>query len=95
MQESFLEDVNSILNSGEVPDLFDNEEIDGIAMDLEFAAVQAQVPATRRAIYQFFVQVCTSSFSPFFPQSIATERGVISVVAEAVSIKLSRSLNLH
>lgn len=65
LQESFLEDVNSILNSGEVPDLFDNEEIDGIAMDLEAAAVLAQVPATRHAIYQFFVQVhVTPSFCP-------------------------------
>ena len=58
-QESFLEDVNCILNSGEVPDLFDNEEIDGIAMELKTAATVCQIPDTRADVYNFFVQVMT------------------------------------
>ena len=63
-QESFLEDVNCILNSGEVPDLFDNEEIDGIAMELKGAAAEAQIPDTRVDVYNFFVQVKkTSNFT--------------------------------
>ena len=49
--------MNCILNSGEVPDLFDNEEMDGIAMDLKSAAAEAAVPDTRLAVYQFFIQV--------------------------------------
>ena len=55
-QESFLEDINCILNSGEVPDLFDNEELDGITMELKSAASEAGVPDTRTSVYAFFVQ---------------------------------------
>ncbi|KAK3576323.1 hypothetical protein CHS0354_039732 [Potamilus streckersoni] len=55
VKESFLEDINCILNSGEVPDLFDQEEQDGIMMDLKQAAAQADIPDTRVAIYQFFI----------------------------------------
>lgn len=55
MQESFLEDINCILNSGEVPDLFDHEEIDGITMDLKQSATQADIPDTRAAVYNFFI----------------------------------------
>ena len=49
-----------MLNSGEVPDLFDNEEMDGIAMDLKSAAAQASIPDTRQDVYQFFIEVDTS-----------------------------------
>ncbi|KAL4237693.1 Dynein heavy chain 14 [Mactra antiquata] len=56
VKESFLEDINCILNSGEVPDLFDNEEIDGITMDLKQSATQADIPDTRQAVYSFFIQ---------------------------------------
>ena len=52
-----MEDINCILNSGEVPDLFDNEEVDRISMDLKAAAAEAQVPDTRQAVYQLFIQV--------------------------------------
>ncbi|XP_074663059.1 dynein axonemal heavy chain 6-like [Tubulanus polymorphus] len=56
VKESFLEDINCILNSGEVPDLFDNEELDGIAINLKSAAAQEEIPDTREAVYQFFIQ---------------------------------------
>ena len=49
-----------MLNSGEVPDLFDNEEMDGIAMDLKSAAAQASIPDTRQDVYQLFIEVDTS-----------------------------------
>ncbi|XP_069117336.1 dynein axonemal heavy chain 6-like isoform X3 [Argopecten irradians] len=55
VKESFLEDINCILNSGEVPDLFDNEELDGITMDLKHAAAEADIPDTRASVYQFFI----------------------------------------
>ncbi|KAJ8308273.1 hypothetical protein KUTeg_013147 [Tegillarca granosa] len=55
VKESFLEDINCILNSGEVPDLFDNEELDGITMDLKHAATEADIPDTRPSVYQFFI----------------------------------------
>ncbi|XP_035825271.1 dynein heavy chain 6, axonemal [Aplysia californica] len=56
VKESFLEDINCILNSGEVPDLFDNEELDGITMELKSAASEAGVPDTRASVYGFFIQ---------------------------------------
>ncbi|XP_053375273.1 dynein axonemal heavy chain 6-like isoform X4 [Mercenaria mercenaria] len=56
VKESFLEDINCILNSGEVPDLFDNEEVDGITMDLKQSATQADIPDTRQAVYNYFIQ---------------------------------------
>jgi dynein heavy chain len=53
--ESFLEDINCILNSGEVPDLFDHEEQDAIRMELKQAAAQADIPDTKDSVYQFFI----------------------------------------
>ena len=50
-----MEDINCILNSGEVPDLFDNEELDGITMELKSAASEAGVPDTRASVYGFFI----------------------------------------
>ena len=57
LQESFLEDINCILNSGEVPDLFDNEEMDGICVELRQVAAQAGIPDTRTDVYNFFIKV--------------------------------------
>ena len=56
-QDSFLEDINCVLNSGEVPDLFDNDDVDAIAMDLKRAAAEAEIPDTREAVFEFFIQV--------------------------------------
>ncbi|KAL5008122.1 hypothetical protein ScPMuIL_013703 [Solemya velum] len=56
VNESFLEDVNCILNTGEVPDLFDQEELDNITMELKNQAAGLDIPDTRAAIYQFFIQ---------------------------------------
>ncbi|XP_071789676.1 dynein axonemal heavy chain 6-like isoform X2 [Asterias amurensis] len=56
VKETFLEDINCVLNSGEVPDLFDNDDLDSITMDLKRAAAEAEVPDTREAVYQFFIQ---------------------------------------
>lgn len=39
-----------------MPDLFDNEELDGITMELKAAATEAGVTDTRAAVYAFFIQ---------------------------------------
>ena len=57
LQETFLEDINCILNSGEVPDLFDTDELDNICMELKNEATEAQIPDTRAAMYEFFIRV--------------------------------------
>ncbi|XP_069464806.1 dynein axonemal heavy chain 14 [Ambystoma mexicanum] len=56
VKDSFLEDLNSILNSGELPDLFDNEELDSVVMELKAAAMQANCSDDRQAIIAFFWQ---------------------------------------
>ena len=57
MQEEFLEDINCILNSGEVPGLFDNEEMDSIIMEVKQLASDQGVPDNRIAVFQFFIEV--------------------------------------
>ncbi|XP_078503488.1 dynein axonemal heavy chain 14 [Lissotriton helveticus] len=56
VKESFMEDLNSILNSGELPDLFDNEELDSIVMELKGDAMQANCSENRQSIISFFLQ---------------------------------------
>ncbi|KAM6217436.1 dynein axonemal heavy chain 14 [Rhynchocyon petersi] len=40
-QEAFLEDLNYIFNSGKIPDLFENEELDSIALRIRSSMKQA------------------------------------------------------
>ncbi|XP_075255484.1 dynein axonemal heavy chain 6-like isoform X3 [Convolutriloba macropyga] len=56
IMEDFLEDINSILNSGEVPELFDKEEIDGICIDIKNLAMEKELPDTQTALYGFFLE---------------------------------------
>ncbi|XP_059157269.1 dynein axonemal heavy chain 6-like [Physella acuta] len=74
VKESFLEDINCILNSGEVPDLFDNEELDGITMELKAAATEAGVPDTRPSVYAFFVQQIRQKLHVVLTMSPAGEK---------------------
>ncbi|CAG9323486.1 unnamed protein product [Blepharisma stoltei] len=53
ISESFLEDINNILNSGEVPNLFTKEELDPIEQDLRTVAEREKVFEN---IYNFFIQ---------------------------------------
>ncbi|CAG5136729.1 unnamed protein product, partial [Candidula unifasciata] len=56
VKESFIEDINCILNSGEVPDLFDSEELDGITMDLQAIASDAGFSDAKTSVHAFFIQ---------------------------------------
>ncbi|XP_051780645.1 dynein axonemal heavy chain 6-like [Erpetoichthys calabaricus] len=69
VEETFLEDLSCILDAGEVPDLFDNEEIDNIALEIKSNVVDSNIPEKREEIYMYFLQqvrtrlhvvVCTS-----------------------------------
>ncbi|XP_036611437.1 dynein heavy chain 14, axonemal [Trichosurus vulpecula] len=53
-QESVLEDLNSILNSGSMPDVFENEELDNIASGLRNLAEDACGSDSRQALLLFF-----------------------------------------
>ncbi|XP_076986007.1 dynein axonemal heavy chain 14, partial [Tamandua tetradactyla] len=53
-QELFLEDLNCILNSRKIPDLFENEELDSIALTIRSLAEQAGYVDNRQNILSFF-----------------------------------------
>ena len=57
ISESFLEDINNILNTGEVPNLWGNDDIENIQSELRQAA-KADGKETKIQILQFFVQRC-------------------------------------
>ena len=53
--ESFLEDINNILNSGEVPNLIDFEEREKVLGELRPIAREKELPEDRDTVYQFFI----------------------------------------
>lgn len=55
MQESFLEDINNLLNSGEIPNLFPPEEKVAILDDMGPRAREANCGDNRDQIYAYFV----------------------------------------
>lgn len=69
LNESFLEDINNILNAGEVPNLFTSEEYDNIVETLRPKAKQEE-KETKDEILHYFVSLCrqnlhiTLAFSP-------------------------------
>lgn len=56
IQEEFLEDINNILNSGEVPGLFEADELEKAIIATRPDAKQAGIPESNRdGIYNFFI----------------------------------------
>ncbi|EEZ99537.1 Dynein heavy chain, cytoplasmic-like Protein [Tribolium castaneum] len=56
VQEDFLEDINNILNSGEVPNLFEADEYEKVIIATRDPAKGAGVdPANRDGIYDYFI----------------------------------------
>ncbi|KAF6274521.1 dynein axonemal heavy chain 14 [Rhinolophus ferrumequinum] len=53
-QEAFLEDLNSILNLGRIPDVFENEELDSVALRIKSLAEQFGYIDDRQALLSFF-----------------------------------------
>ena len=54
--EEFLEDINNILNSGEVPNLFEADEYERLIIGCRPAAKEAGIPeGDRDAIFSFFI----------------------------------------
>ena len=57
VHESFLEDINNILNTGEVPNLFEQAEIDDIMTEVWPLAKEAGKIQTKDVIWAHFVQL--------------------------------------
>jgi dynein heavy chain len=53
--ETFLEDINNILNSGEVPNLIEFEEREKILGELRSVAREKGIGEDRDSVYQFFI----------------------------------------
>jgi len=58
VKESFLEDVNNLLNSGEIPNLFPPDEKIQICDEMGARAREANLGDSRDQIYGYFVQIC-------------------------------------
>lgn len=54
--ETFLEDVNNILTSGEVPNLFGKDEIAGVLDEVRADAKKAGAGETADQLYSFFLE---------------------------------------
>uniref|UniRef100_A0A0A9YIV3 Dynein heavy chain 1, axonemal n=1 Tax=Lygus hesperus TaxID=30085 RepID=A0A0A9YIV3_LYGHE len=56
--ESMLEDINNLLNAGEVPNLFVEQEFDEVLNTIRPTCVQEGVPLDKVNIYARFVRAC-------------------------------------
>ncbi|XP_053239011.1 dynein axonemal heavy chain 14 isoform X1 [Podarcis raffonei] len=61
IQEAFLEDLSCILKSGQVPNLFEKDELDNIMVPLVSVAEKAKYSNTIDDIYSFFLQKVRSN----------------------------------
>lgn len=58
MSENFLEDINNLLNSGEIPNLFPKDEKEAICDEITDKADKVGMGNDRANQYAFFVQQC-------------------------------------
>ncbi|KAG6586851.1 Dynein heavy chain [Phytophthora cinnamomi] len=56
VEESFLEDINNVLNSGEVPNLFPQDEMDRIIADMRPIVKALEIPETRDNCVSTFIE---------------------------------------
>lgn len=56
-EECFLEDINNVLQSGEVPNLYSKDEIPQVLDGVRKAAKKAGVEETTEALWGFFVDM--------------------------------------
>ncbi|KAE9139210.1 Dynein heavy chain 6, axonemal [Phytophthora fragariae] len=56
VEESFLEDINNVLNSGEVPNLFPQDEMDRIIADMRPILKALEIPETRDNCVATFIE---------------------------------------
>jgi dynein heavy chain len=64
----FLEDIDSLLTSGNIPDLFDADELNSIFMDLKNDAMLEGISEEKSELYKYLIKVSTNSrliFSTF------------------------------
>ncbi len=55
VHEGFLEDINNMLNTGEIPSLFEQDEVNKVCEDVRPIAQAKGIPETRDNLYRLFV----------------------------------------
>jgi dynein heavy chain len=55
IEESFLEDVGNLLSSGEVPNIYSSDELNGVCQSVEKPAKEAGIAYGPVALYEFFI----------------------------------------
>jgi dynein heavy chain len=58
INETFLEDINNILNAGEVPNLFPNDEMERIIGDTRARCKDAGRSEAKDSVWTFFIEKC-------------------------------------
>ena len=58
VKELFLEDFDSMLTSGNIPDLFDPDELDSILMELKNDAAIEGISEEKTELYKYLINVC-------------------------------------
>jgi len=56
VKESFLEDINNLLNSGDVPNLFDDNDVNSITASMRPICQALNLPLTKVALYSHFIK---------------------------------------
>ncbi len=56
-EELFLEDLDSMLTSGNIPDLFDADELDGVFMEIKQDALMDGISEDKAELYKYLINV--------------------------------------
>jgi len=62
MYETFLEDINNILNTGEITNLYQKEDLDRMTSSLEKILIQMKKPTTKEFVYSTFIERVRDNF---------------------------------
>ena len=62
MNETFLEDINNILNTGEITNLYANEHFERMSQSLEKVLQQLKRPSNKENIYQTYIERLRDNF---------------------------------
>ena len=62
MYEGFLEDINNILNTGEITGLYQPEDFDRMKQQLEKVLQQLKRPQTKEYVYSTYIERVRDNF---------------------------------
>jgi len=62
MHESFLEDVNNILNTGEITNLYSKEDLDSMSFHMSKILAKKKIPANKDSEYNEFIEQLRDHF---------------------------------